>query len=112
MPTIANCCQLSSCTIATVIVSCLLSPARRMSMEHLQNATLAGGVAVGACADLMLTPGGAATVGAIAGALSTLGFKYVQVRCDNCHCSHGHNAPPVNCSPSCCPSCGSTTRAA
>merc|ERR1719238_144122 len=70
--------SLCSCTIATVIVSCLLSPARRMSMEHLQNATLAGGVAVGACADLMLTPGGAATVGAIAGALSTLGFKYVQ----------------------------------
>ena len=64
-------------------------------MEHLQNATLAGGVAVGACADLMLTPGGAATVGAIAGALSTLGFKYVQVRWDNCHCSHGHNAPPA-----------------
>ena len=86
-----------------------------MSMEHLQNATLAGGVAVGACADLMLTPGGAATVGAIAGALSTLGFKYVQVRCDKTVTVVNdimHNAPPVNCSPSCCPSCGSTTRAA
>ena len=48
-------------------------------MEHLQNATLAGGVAVGACADLMLTPGGAVTVGALAGILSTCGFKYIQV---------------------------------
>ena len=46
-----------SCTIATVIISCLLSNSKKMSMEHLQNATLAGGVAVGACADLMLTPG-------------------------------------------------------
>ena len=51
-----------------------------MSMEHLQNATLAGGVAVGACADLMLTPGGAVVVGALAGILSTCGFKYIQVR--------------------------------
>ena len=51
-----------------------------MSMEHLQNATLAGGVAVGACADLMLTPGGAVVVGALAGILSTCGFKFIQVR--------------------------------
>lgn len=52
-------------------------------MEHLQNATLAGGVAVGACADLMLTPGGAVTVGALAGILSTCGFKYIQVLLEN-----------------------------
>jgi len=70
--------SLASCTIATVIISCLVSRDKRMSMEHLQNATLAGGVAVGACADLMLTPGGAVTVGALAGILSTCGFKYVQ----------------------------------
>ena len=71
--------SLASCTIATVIISCLVSKNKKMSMEHLQNATLAGGVAVGACADLMLTPGGAVTVGALAGILSTCGFKYVQV---------------------------------
>merc|ERR1719232_1297272 len=70
--------SLASCTITTVIISCLMSKNRRMSMEHLQNATLAGGVAVGACADLMLTPGGAVTVGALAGILSTCGFKYIQ----------------------------------
>jgi len=70
--------SLCSCTIATVIISCLLSNSKKMSMEHLQNATLAGGVAVGACADLMLTPGGAVTVGALAGILSTVGFKYIQ----------------------------------
>jgi len=70
--------SLCSCTIATTIISCLVSGNRRMSMEHLQNATLAGGVAVGACADLMLTPGGAVAVGALAGILSTCGFKYIQ----------------------------------
>ena len=71
--------SLCSCVISTVVVSCLLSPERKMSTEHLQNATLAGGVAVGASADMMLTPGGAVLVGALAGLLSTLGFHYVQV---------------------------------
>ena len=62
-----------------MVVSCLLNPERKLSMEHIQNATLAGGVAVGASADMMLTPGGAIVVGAVAGILSTLGFQYVQV---------------------------------
>jgi len=70
--------SLCSCVISTVVVSCLLNPERKMSMEHIQNATLAGGVAVGASADMMLTPGGAVMVGALAGVLSTLGFQYVQ----------------------------------
>ena len=70
--------SLCSCVIATVVVSSLLSPGRKMAMEHIQNATLAGGVAVGASADMMLTPGGAVVVGALAGLLSTLGFRYVQ----------------------------------
>ena len=70
--------SLCSCVIATVVVSSLLSPGRKMSMEHIQNATLAGGVAVGASADMLLTPGGAVVVGALAGVLSTLGFRYIQ----------------------------------
>ena len=47
-------------------------------MEHLQNATLAGGVAVGAVADMILTPFGAITMGTVAGLVSTLGVQYVQ----------------------------------
>ena len=46
-------------------------------MEHLQNATLAGGVAVGAVADMMLSPFGAILMGSLAGVVSVLGFDYV-----------------------------------
>merc|ERR1712029_1069031 len=40
--------------------------------------TLAGGVAVGACADMMLSPFGAVLMGAMAGFVSVLGFEYTQ----------------------------------
>jgi len=70
--------SLCSCVMATFAFSALVSPNKKFSMEHIQNATLAGGVAVGACADMMLTPGGALAVGAIAGVLSVCGFKYIQ----------------------------------
>ena len=71
--------SLCSCVISTVVLSWLLNPERKLSIEHVQNATLAGGVVVGGTADMMLTPGGAVVVGALAGVVSTLGFRYVQV---------------------------------
>ena len=46
---------------------------------HVQNATLAGGVAVGAAANLNIHPWGAMLVGTIAGIISTLGFQYLSV---------------------------------
>ena len=44
---------------------------------HIQNATLAGGVAIGSAANMMVSPGGALAVGVSAGLLSTLGYAYI-----------------------------------
>ena len=46
---------------------------------HIQNATLAGGVAIGTACDLMVQPFGALIVGVLAGTLSIVGYHYIQV---------------------------------
>ena len=69
---------LCACTVTTFAVSAMVNDKKKWAMEHLQNATLAGGVAVGAVADMILTPFGAITMGTVAGLVSTLGFQYVQ----------------------------------
>jgi len=68
--------SLCSCVMASFAASAFFSPERKFCMEHIQNATLAGGVAVGATADMVITPFGALFVGALAGVLSTWGFAY------------------------------------
>lgn len=45
-------------------------------MVHIQNATLAGGVAIGSSAALRMPPVAALLVGLIAGGISTLGFRF------------------------------------
>ena len=45
----------------------LLRPDRKFNMVDIQNATLAGGVAVGSSADLIIEPWGAALIGCLAG---------------------------------------------
>jgi len=50
----------------------------KLEMVHIQNATLAGGVVMGACADLYTHPAGAVGIGFTAGALSTFGFCFLQ----------------------------------
>eukprot|EP00795_Rhopilema_esculentum_P004945 gene4945-21287_t len=69
--------SLASCCVATFVVSPLVNEKQKLNMVHIQNATLAGGVAVGAAANLNLQPWGAMLVGIIAGLLSTLGFQYI-----------------------------------
>ena len=63
-------------TAATFIVSKLVKKGK-FDMVHVQNATLAGGVAVGAAADLYLHPAGAIGVGVFAGTLSVCGYDYL-----------------------------------
>ena len=46
-------------------------------MVHIQNATLAGGVAVGTIADMNIRPSSAVIIGSVAGILSTLGFAFL-----------------------------------
>lgn len=50
-----------------------------LSQVHIQNSTLAGGVAVGACADILLEPYAAMISGCLVGLLSLIGFVYIQV---------------------------------
>ncbi len=52
-------------------------------MMSVQNATLAGGVAVGSAAALNLHPAGALTIGAFAGVLSTVGFAFLGTKLES-----------------------------
>jgi len=49
----------------------------KLDPVHIANATLAGGVAVGASARLDMTPGGALLLGILSGITSTVGYVYV-----------------------------------
>jgi len=49
----------------------------KLEMTIIMNATLAGGVAIGTCCDIITTPAGAMWVGFIAGILSAVGFEKI-----------------------------------
>jgi ammonium transporter Rh len=69
--------SLVACTVCACAVSSLVHPKSKIRMDHIQNATLAGGVAVGACGNFLLYPWGALLLGSIAGTLSVLGYTYL-----------------------------------
>lgn len=48
-------------------------------MVHIQNSTLAGGVAVGAICNMFISPGVAIAVGMGAGILSVCGYRFLTV---------------------------------
>ncbi|KAH9504560.1 hypothetical protein Btru_063191 [Bulinus truncatus] len=68
---------LAACCVVTFAVSSLVDRDGKFDMVHIQNATLAGGVAVGTSADMMIRPYGALVIGSVAAVLSTLGYKYI-----------------------------------
>lgn len=67
---------LAACCVATFAVSSLVEH-DKFDMVHIQNATLAGGVAVGSMADMDIKPWGAILVGIAAATLSTLGYRFI-----------------------------------
>ncbi|XP_041372827.1 ammonium transporter Rh type B-like [Gigantopelta aegis] len=69
--------SLTACTFITFAVSSILHKRGKFEMVHIQNATLAGGVAVGTCANMPMGLWGALVIGTVAGILSTVGFKYL-----------------------------------
>ncbi|KFP74138.1 PREDICTED: ammonium transporter Rh type A [Acanthisitta chloris] len=69
--------SLAACTIITFALSSLVDQRGKFSMVLIQNATLAGGVAVGTCADLPIHPFLAMCIGIIAGIVSVLGFHFL-----------------------------------
>lgn len=70
--------SLSSSTIGVFIVSALSSGKTRLTLAHIQVATLAGGVVMSTPSQMPVHPFGALLIGFIAGIVSCLGFKYSQ----------------------------------
>ncbi|NXY71613.1 RHAG protein, partial [Glareola pratincola] len=69
--------SLAACAVVTFALSSLVDKRGKFSMVLIQNATLAGGVAVGTCADLPIHPFIAMCIGSIAGIISVLGFHFL-----------------------------------
>uniref|UniRef100_A0A6P7EY78 Ammonium transporter Rh type B n=1 Tax=Diabrotica virgifera virgifera TaxID=50390 RepID=A0A6P7EY78_DIAVI len=93
---------LAACTVTAFAASTLLTHEKKFDMVHVQNSTLAGGVAVGAAANLMIQPLGAVTIGIIAGVISVYGYSrispLIQKRLgipDTCGVHNLHGMPGV-----------------
>ena len=71
-------------TILSLTSSCMSAFAmskffrKRFNMVDIQNATLAGGVAIGSSADLVIGPSFSLLIGMIAGIMSTIGYNRIQ----------------------------------
>lgn len=64
--------------ITAFYASTYLSSSDKFRVSDVQRATLAGGIAIGAVADMYIEPYAAILVGSIAGVLAVVGFAYVQ----------------------------------
>jgi ammonium transporter Rh len=69
--------SLAASCVGTFLLSPLLDKEYKMKMAHIQNATIAGGVAIGSCADLAIQPWGACLLGLLAGFIGTAGVSYL-----------------------------------
>lgn len=92
----------------SISASCITSGALsrfihgKLDMEIMLNATLAGGVIIGAAADMIFSPGGALVIGVVGGLISTVGFSFLTkplqrnvVLHDTCGVHNLHGMPGV-----------------
>ncbi|XP_074653098.1 ammonium transporter Rh type B-B-like [Tubulanus polymorphus] len=68
---------LAACCLTTFALSYVINGEAKLDMVHIQNSTLAGGVAVGTSADMMIQPWGAIMIGTVAAIVSVVGFKFL-----------------------------------
>lgn len=86
--------------IASAVTAFAVTPifnVNRLTTVPIQNATLAGGVAIGATANFAMGPVGAITVGMFAGAISTAGFcrPLILGSIDTCGINSLHGMPGI-----------------
>merc|ERR1712137_1522886 len=86
--------------IASAVTAFAVTPifnANRLTTVPIQNATLAGGVAIGATANFAMGPAGAILVGICAGAISTAGFSrpLIPSSIDTCGINSLHGMPGI-----------------
>ena len=91
----------ASC-LSACVASAYLREGHKFDMVDIQNATLAGGVTIGAVADHYLGGGGALIIGSAAGVMSVVGYVYLspwlEKRCglyDTCGVHNLHGLPGV-----------------
>ncbi|NXJ67772.1 RHBGB protein, partial [Rostratula benghalensis] len=68
---------MSASAVTTVVASSLLESDSKLSPGHLQNGSLAGGVAIGVVADMAMPPVAALALGSLSAVACVLGFKFL-----------------------------------
>ncbi|KAF8357326.1 hypothetical protein PRIPAC_92321 [Pristionchus pacificus] len=69
--------SLVGCTLATFFVCPMFEPKKKFNMVQIANSTIAGGVAIGSCCNVVLDPILSLALGSIAGVVSVLGYIYL-----------------------------------
>jgi ammonium transporter Rh len=83
--------SISCSVVAAFAISKAIFNGKKFDMEHIQNATIAGGVAIGAVCNMLLNPWGAMLTGTVAGIVCTYGFTFFTPRLKD------ELIAPVNC---------------
>ncbi|XP_068629338.1 ammonium transporter Rh type B-B [Battus philenor] len=93
--------SLAAATVTTFFVSSCVHNEGKLEMVHVQNSTLAGGVAIGSVCNMQITSGGAIGIGIISGFLSVIGFSFLTpllkdagIR-DTCGVNNLHGMPGI-----------------